>query len=139
MEYLIAIGLTLLFFWSIINLSSKQHKKQLNNVSFRQSTVHSLTMDYTINSPKKKLLSQADKHMSENMVKIVISDGKAYWVMNNAFYVAEINGSEVIGESAKQIDTSEMSKEDVDKLLEILDNLNNGWEDDNSSSRNSGF
>ena len=62
---------------------------------------------------------------------------KAYWVLNNTFYIADANNGNVIEESIKAVDTMDMSQEEIDFMLSILDNLNNGGNfNDNSGSGN---
>lgn len=75
---------------------------------------------------KEKIMSQSEKHISHNMIKIIVIDEKAYWIKDNTFYTAEMNNGVVLAETAQQIDTSKMSKDELDKMLEIVDNLNNG-------------
>lgn len=137
MEYLAAFGLTLLLFWFIIVINNKQYKKQFDKIKYRQSDIHNNTR-FLIPKNNKKKLSQLDKHMSDNVIKIIVVDNKAYWVVDNMFYTADINNGEVVSETTKQVNTLEMSKDDIDKMLFILDNLGRG-NDDNSSSRNDRF
>lgn len=80
--------------------------------------------------------SQAVKHAEKNSVKVIFVEGKAYWVANNIFYCAEALGGSVDIDSTEPVDTSNMSKRDIDKMLFILDNLKNGSDDDSSSAGN---
>ena len=81
-----------------------------------------------------KIISQAMQHVERHMIKIVIVDDKAYWVSDNIFYTAETDRGSIISETAKPVDTTNMSKNDVDKMLTILDNLGKGKNRDDSSS-----
>ena len=113
--------------------------KSFDKVVYSQSAMHcrirSLSPNIEVN--KEKILSQSEKHIKDNMIRIIVIEGKAYWVAENIFYVAEMEKGNIISESVKQIDTSKMSKDDIDKMLFILDNLNGGGEkNDSSSSRN---
>lgn len=84
--------------------------------------------------PKQK--SQSVNHVDNNTVKVILIDGKAYWVSNNIFYCAEAIGGSVDIDTTEPVDTTNMSKKDIDKMLFILDNLKNGSSDDNSSAGN---
>ena len=70
--------------------------------------------------PIKK--SQALKHADKNSVKVVFIEDKAYWVANNIFYCAEVVGGNVNIDTTKPVDTNNMSKKDIDKMLFVLDN-----------------
>ena len=83
---------------------------------------------------KPEIISQAMKHVEKHMIKIIIIDSKAYWVKDNIFYTAETENGNIIGETAKPVNTEEMSKKDIDKMLFILDNLGKGKNRDDSSS-----
>jgi hypothetical protein len=68
------------------------------------------------------------------MIKIIVIDNKAYWVKDNVFYFAETDSGDIIDVTAKPVDISSMSKQDIDKMLFILDNLRKGKKDDSGSS-----
>jgi hypothetical protein len=71
------------------------------------------------------------------MIRVIVMGSQAYWVSNNTFYVADALDGEVITETAKPVDVQSMSKLDVEKMLSILDSLNSGQgNDDSSSTRN---
>lgn len=60
----------------------------------------------------------------ENVVRIAMLDDKAYWVQDNIFYEADmIDGNPDI-ESARPVDAMTISEKEIDKLLFILDTLN---------------
>jgi hypothetical protein len=87
--------------------------------------------------PRKQ--SQSLKHVEKNTIKVIFIEDKAYWVSNNIFYCAETIGGSVDVDTTEPIDTSNMSKKDIDKMLFILDNLKNGSNDDSSSTGNERF
>ena len=135
MEYIILAVLTLLVFSSIINLLIKKQKKRLSKPMYKQSDVHRLIKNFfDINISVQEKTSQMKKREEENSVKIVVVDEKAYWVVDNVFYVADIVDDRPDQSSIKPVDTSNMSKEDIDKMLFILDNLDKGDTNDSGSS-----
>ena len=83
---------------------------------------------------KPEVVSQSRKHVEQHMVKIIVIENKAYWVKDNIFYVAETDHGNIVPESVKPVDTANMSKKDIDKMLFILDNLGKGKKRDDSSS-----
>jgi hypothetical protein len=71
----------------------------------------------------KIVTSQSKIWKEKQTTKVVIIDEKAYWVSNNMFYVGDAVNGKVNPETGKPLDTSNMSKKQIDKLLFILDNL----------------
>jgi len=62
----------------------------------------------------------------EEYVHVAIIENKAYWVIGNVFYEADIVDGEVDRESSRPIDAFKMSSRDLTKMLYILDNLTEG-------------
>jgi len=138
MTYILAIGLTLLATSSIIIIAVKRSKKYFIKVVYKQSDIHQIVKNFI---PKDlfempKPLSQARKHIRSNTVKVLIIEDQAYWVHNNMFYVADTVEGLVSPETVRPVDTNNMSKRDIDKMLFILDSLKNGNSDDSSSTWN---
>ena len=138
MTYILAIGLTLLSISSIIIIAVKRSKKYFIKVVYTQSDIHQIVKNFI---PKDlfempKPLSQARKHIRSNTVKVLIIEDQAYWVHNNMFYVADTVEGLVSPETVRPVDTNNMSKRDIDKMLFILDSLKNGNSDDSSSTWN---
>ena len=137
MEYVLAIGLTFLLSLAIINIVAYRVRKSFTRVIYRQSDTHKLLKDFfareIINTKKN---SQLEKRSSSNSLKVIVIDQKAYWVVNNIFYVADLVDGKPDTENANPVDTSNMSKHDIDKLLFILDNLKEGETDERGSTGN---
>ena len=138
-QYLAIIGLTLCFSSYIIYKGRKV--KNFPGIVYRQSSIHLMIKDFLPKSLYEKPIqqSQALKHVEKNTVKVIFIDNKAYWVSNNIFYCAEAIGNAVEIETTEPVDTTNMSKKDIDKMLFILDNLKNGSNDDSSSAGNERF
>ncbi len=132
------LGLTFIILCSIIIRVVQKRRKYFAKIVYTQSSIHQIVKNLL---PKDlfevpKTLSQARKHVEKNSVKVMIIENNAYWVHNNMFYVADaVNGS-VDSETVRPVDTNNMSKRDIDKMLFILDSLKNGNSDDSSSAWN---
>ena len=138
MEYVLAIGLTLVLVWSIIEFNRYKVSQILRNIHYRQSDIHQSFIDLVpkkINN-KTKIESQSAKHAASTMIKIIVIEDKAYWVKDNVFYFAETNSGDIVDVTAKPVEISDMSKQEIDKMLFILDNLRKGNENDSSSTGN---
>jgi hypothetical protein len=135
------LGLTLLLSSSIIVVAVKRRKKYFAKVVYTQSDIHQIVKNFLPKDlfEEPKLISQARKHVLSNTVRVLIIEDQAYWVHDNMFYVADTADGLVNPETVRQVDTNNMSKRDIDKMLFILDSLKDGNSDDSSSAWNKGL
>ena len=128
MEYLLIIGLTSLSVWSIIKISNKSRITFLKNIRYRQSDMHKIIKDVLPKQrfDKPKAITQSQKHIQKNMLRVVITEGKAYWILDNVFYTANAIGGRVDEQTIKILNFENMSKKELDKMLSILDDLKQG-------------
>lgn len=136
MEYIIPILLTLLSLYSIIVVVKKIEKRFLKASGYRQSDIHKIVKNfYYTEKPGVNKKTQMDKMLEQNSVNVMIIDDKAYWVLKNVFYTADIVNGDVDPETTRPIDTSDMSMSDINKMLFILDKLGDGNNDDSGGTR----
>jgi len=64
-----------------------------------------------------------DEEEDDRYLKVAIVEDKAYWVVNNMFYEADVVDEEIVKEEAKPIDAFEMNMKDVNKMMTILDSI----------------
>jgi hypothetical protein len=142
MEYLLIVGLTLLSYWSIIKISNKKRMIFLNKNKYRQSSIFEMVKDVVPKQrfDKPKIITQSQKHIQKNMLRVVITDGSAYWILNNVFYTANAINGRVDEETIKPLDIENMPTKELDKMLSILDDLKQGvGPNDSSSTGNKGI
>jgi hypothetical protein len=74
------------------------------------------------------IIREVEDEMEENddFVSVAVIQDKAYWVINNIFYQADVIDGEIDKSSSKPINAFDMSYRDVTKMLFILDNLREG-------------
>ena len=139
MIYVFFINLTLFAFGYI--LYRRRKSKVINKIMYSQSNMHEIIKNFIPSGffDKPKKLSQAEKHLEKNTVKVIFIEEKAYWVSNNVFYTAETIDGSVDSETTQPVNTENMTKNDINKMLFILDNLKNGNNDDSGSARNERF
>ena len=138
MQAILTIGLTLIAFSSIIIIMNKKRKKSFNKVLYRQSDMHNILKDFFFKDifDDKVIKSQSKIWKEKQTTRVVIIDQRAYWVSNNMLYVGDTVDGKVRPETGKPLDTTKMSKREVDKMLFILDNLKNGKINDSGSAGN---
>ena len=142
MEYLLVIGLTLLSYWSIIKISNKKKMIFLSKNKYRQSYIYEMVKDVIPKQrfDKPKVITQSQKHIQKNMLRVVIADGSAYWILNNVFYTANAINGRVDEETIQPLDIENMPTKELDKMLSILDDLKQGvGPNDSSSTGNKGI
>ncbi len=136
MKYLLTMGLTLLCSWSIIKISDKRRAIFLGKHKYRQSSIYEMVKDII---PKEmfdrpKVITQSQKHIQKNMLRVVIAEGKAYWILDNVFYTANAINGRVDEETIKPLDVENMSTNELNKMLSILDDLKQGVGPNDSGS-----
>jgi hypothetical protein len=138
MLYILCFVLTLTTFYAILVIINKKRKKSFNKVLYRQSDMHNILKDFFFKDidNDKVFMSQSKIWKEKQTTKVVILDQKAYWISNNIFYVGEAVNGKVKPETGQPLDTSNMSKKEIDKMLFILDNLKNGKINDSGSAGN---
>jgi hypothetical protein len=136
MEYLLIIGLTLLSYWSIIKISNKRRMIFLSKNKYRQSSIYEMVKDVVPKQrfDKPKVITQSQRHIQKNMLRVVIAEGSAYWIVNNVFYTANAINGRVDEETIKPLDIENMPAKELNKMLSILDDLQQGVEPNDSGS-----
>ena len=138
MEIALTVGLTLIAFCFIIIGIKKKERNTFRKLVYRQSDMHNMLKDFFFKDidNDKVFTSQSKIWREKQTTKVVILDKKAYWISNNIFYVGEAVDGKVKPETGQPLDTSNMSKREIDKMLFILDNLKNGKLNDSGSAGN---
>jgi len=137
MNYFIAF-LTTLVFCYILVVINKKRSNTFNKILYRQSDMHNILKEFFFKDifDNKVVISQSKIWKEKQTTRVVIIDQKAYWVSNNMFYVGDTVDGKVRPETGKPLDTTKMSKKEIDKMLFILDNLKNGKLNDSGSAGN---
>ncbi len=122
--------------WSIIKISNKRRMIFLNKHKYRQSSIYEMVKDVIPKQvfDKPKIITQSQKHIQKNMLRVVITEGKAYWILDNVFYTANAINGRVDEKTIKPLDIENMSTKELDKMLSILDDLKQGVGPNDSGS-----
>lgn len=89
----------------------------------------------TVNRRKERP-SQSLNHFNSIKVKILMTETKAYWIKNNAVYVAEIENGIILDETAKVVDMMAMDRVQLDEMMFIIEKLTEGKSNDRWDSGN---
>lgn len=110
-------------------LKVTKQRIQLKKLPLRQSTLYHIVDTLVPQSPKFKKVEETQSRIfsKRGTIRFIQApDNKAYWIDNNVFYCAEIVDGEFDPSAGKPVDTINASKQDINKLLFILDSLRNG-------------
>lgn len=59
----------------------------------------------------------------DRYLRVAIVEDKAYWVVNNTLYEADIVDEEIVKEEARPVNAFEMDFREVSKMMTILDSI----------------
>lgn len=138
MEYFVGSATTLaILFLAKLLLNKTISRNQVSGISYSQSYLHSMIAPYMLTNSEIKAdrETQSSRHEQSLYVRIVVVDGAAYWIKNNVFYIADMEGEDVVKETTRQVDTMSMDKVELNKMMFIIEKLTEGR---NYDSRNSG-
>lgn len=138
MEYALASVFALALSFILINLIGSRRKISRKKIIYRQSDTHNFLKEFfSRDTEMENKTTQSKKRQEERGTKIIVTeDDKAYWVIDNIFYTTNVINGRPDFDNAKPIDTSNMSKKELDKMLFILDNLGRGDKNERGSSGN---
>lgn len=89
----------------------------------------------TNNEMAEQKPSQSSKHTEKLFTRVVFLEGKAYWLKDGKFFVADVVDGNVNKEAATEVDTMAMDAIQLNKIKFIVERLTEGK---NNDSRNAG-
>jgi hypothetical protein len=113
----------------------------INKIRYSQSHIHEITSHYLPDSlflPIKKPRQSSNHEKSINL-KVLFFEKEAYWIKGNTLFIAEQEDGIVKEETAKRVDTMGMNRVQLEKVIYIVDILNEGNQNDSGYTRNNGF
>lgn len=140
MEYFIGSIATLLVIVIMRRVLEKNLPRKIPVVGqYSQSTIYEVVRPFMpfFDIAKAPLKTQSTVHNNKNKINVMLIEDKAYWIKDNAFYVADIVDGMVDQETAKVVDIMGMDKVELDKMSFIVSKLTEGSEHDSWNSRDS--
>lgn len=129
---LLTIAMLLFLCVYIMKTRHKKHEQPI----FTQAMLHHRYSAGKKYSRKLKTKTQSKSHQEGTNIRVIIVDEQAYWIKDNIFYRAPLVNNLVDKDSAERVDTSDMDRVQLDKMLFILDKLREGVSDDSRGSGN---
>lgn len=137
MEYFVGAVITVIAF-AVVNFLLNKNKTEDNSlqITYSQSHVYELMrpLIQMVGHIEEGVERQSTNYLKNVYMRIMIVKDKAYWIKDNAFYVADVVDGEVSKQNARVVDTMNMDKVELDEMLFIVEKLR----EDNNDSRGSG-
>ena len=112
-------------------------ERKIKPIRYSQSHIHSLIFPLLPKGTKIKKIkkTQSKIHEAKNNIKVIIMDNRAYWIRDNALYVADMSIDGTVNkETTRRVDTMTMNRVQLDKMIFIIDKLREGTLDDSGSA-----
>ena len=142
MEFLLGSVATVL---AILVLRSAMIKDLSKNskisIRYSQSHIYEITKDFIPDEFffKKQRDTQSKSHEKSMYTRVVFLDNEAYWIKNNALFVADMDEGVVAEETARRVDTIGMDKVQLEKVIHIVEALTEGRKNDSGYSGHEDF
>jgi hypothetical protein len=144
MEYLIGFVLAIasVVVLNLLFIRNNLIRNKSIQVKTSQSYINSLIGDtylplFTIDY--KDINTQATKHYESTTVRVIFHEDKAYWILNNTFYEADVVDDMVQNDTTKAVDIMGMDRVQLDKMFIIVEKLTKGLSDDSGNPGNKKF
>lgn len=139
MEILLGSLLTLTIIMTNNLVLRKPVKKVMNTkIRFSQSNTQALMSDllsYENEILHEEAPRQSKKFIQQSYIRVVIAEDNAYWIKDNALYVADIVDGMVDRESSKRVDTINMDSVELEKTMTIVEKLREGLDEDSGTGK----
>lgn len=125
MEYVIGSLITLLSIFIAKAFLKKDIKKLgrmkiMSTQSYLYEITDGLLYSLPVRMPKE---THATKLAGEDYTKVLVINNEAYWIADNAVYVADIIDGEAVEGSARKVDTMAMDDVQLKKIMFVVKTL----------------
>jgi hypothetical protein len=139
MEYLVGSWITIITAMVVITYIRKYSSKRsgVARIFYSQSNIYERIKPAIPFMPPKPKESQARNHYKKQLIRIIITDDRVYWISDNRLFEAQLSEEGFVDySSGTPIDTMHMNKVELDKISFIVDKLTEGNSDDRSNTGN---
>lgn len=139
MKYYIGFGFAFLLIYIVAKLQARHNifNEPRIKTGVRQSEIYLLSLSMEkFPKIKNKVKKQRQSTVYDAMtnIKVIIMDNQAYWIKNNVFYTANMEGDNVDKDTTRRVDTMTMNKVQLDKMMFIIDRLREGTLNDSGGT-----
>jgi hypothetical protein len=141
MEYFLGSIVTLAAIFFTKKYLTKTINTKIKPTRFSQTRAFELSINIikAAIQPKEIPNSQSIVHYNKSTLKILILEKLAYWIKDNGLYVADIVDGDIDHDSTREVDTMDMDKVQLEKMIYIVEQLREGMPNDSWDSGQSKF
>jgi hypothetical protein len=136
LEYLVGAIVTMAVYMITHRIAKKEmDPENIFTITYSQSHVYELMRPFLGLTPviEPQQPRQSSEYFKSAYMRVLIVKNKAYWIKNNALYVAEVVDGQVQKETTKEVDTMSMSKVELNDMLFIVEKLREESDDSRGS------
>jgi hypothetical protein len=106
------------------------------SIRYSQSHIYEIIKEFIPDNffLKKQRDTQSRLYEKSMYTRVVFLDNEAYWIKNNALFVADMEEGVVAENTARVVDTMGMDKVQLEKVIHIVEALTEGRKDDSGYS-----
>jgi hypothetical protein len=142
MEFLLGfvMAIVAIFMLRIFAIKTLSQNPQMK-ITYRQSHIYEIIKDFLPDSLflDKQRNTQSTAHQKSMYTRVVFVGNEAYWIKNNALFVADMEEGIVAEETTRRVDTIGMDKVQLEKVIHIVEALAEGRKNDSGYSGYEGF
>lgn len=114
----------------------KINLESVGSINYSQSHIYDLMRPFLdfAELVEPETPKQSSNYLKNAYLKVMVVSNKAYWIKNNALYVADVTEGEVQKETTKEVDTMSMSRVELNEMIFIVEKLR----EENDDYRGSG-
>lgn len=141
MEYLLGSVVTLIVLYILRQRLFKIEKeKEPISIKYSQTHVFQMVKPFLDFYPiREKKRTQTSVYEDKMHVRVILMDQQAYWILNNVLFVADEVDGEIDKETTRPVDTINMDKVQLEKMIFIVETLTEGEKDEDWDTRNKGI
>ena len=136
--FLIAFGLIILLRVLVPKIVKSESAIK---IKYSQSHIHDMIKDSLPDSfflPIQKPRQTLNHEKSVNL-RVLFIDKEAYWIKENKLFIADHESGVVKEDTARRVDTMGMNRVQLDKVIYIVDILNEGNKNDSGRTGDKGI
>lgn len=126
MDFLIGAIITIVVYAIAQKIVVKKiNIESVSSINYSQSHIYDLMRPFLgfTELVEPEAPRQSSNYLKNAYLKVMVLSNKAYWIKNNALYVADVSEGEVKKETTKEVDTMSMSKVELNEMLFIVEKL----------------
>jgi hypothetical protein len=137
MEYFLGSLITLIVIFFTKQYLTKKVDTKIKPIRFSQTRALELSIDIiqAAVEPVEIPNTQSIMHYNKSTIKILVLGKFAYWIKENSLYMADIVNGDIDHDSTRQVDTMDMDKVQLEKMVYIVEQLREGMPNDSRDSR----